>query len=176
MELKDLIAEIESRLDANAYTNGDIVFADRQARVLALLLPGGIANLDVPSLDDVLGADKIAPSADTSITSNSQVKANYSYSRAVNGLGAAAETTAAQYRRTNESRYSRLMDVVMLELARIVQDDLDQSAAAYQPLTAAFKGSKKDLKAAYNSAKSKIDALNVAAAVIKAFGRLMAAV
>lgn len=63
----------------------------------------------------------------------------------------------------------------MLELARIVQDDLDQSAAAYQPLTAAFKGSKKDLKAAYNSAKSKIDALNVAG-VIKAFGGLMAAV
>lgn len=174
MDLKDVIAEIERRLDANAYTNGDTEVAERQASVLALLVPGGITDPEGPSFDEILGADKIAP--DTSITSNSRMKANYSYSRAVNGLGAAAETTAAQYRRTNQSRYSRLMDVVLLELARIVQDDLDQSAAAYRPLTAAFKGSTKDLKAAYNSAKSSIEALNLAAAVIKAFGGLIAAV
>ena len=175
--LADLIAEIESRLAVDAYTDGDRNVEQRQSEALEYLVPAGIDYSDAPGLNDLLGDDALKPYAHLPGTQPPSVSASsYSYIRAVKGLSAAAETTAAQYRLTNQSRYSRLMDIVLLELARIVQDNLDQSAAAYQPLTKAFKKSTGELKAAHSAAKSTINALKLASSVISAFGGLIAAI
>ncbi len=176
-QLADFIAEIESRLEADAYVNGDKAVEKRQASAMAFLVPREIRYPDAQALDELLDTTENAPNAHTGSQATPKSNpASYSYSRAINGLSAAAETTAAQYRKTNLSRYSKLMDIVLLELAHIVQKDLDESAAVYRPLTAAFKGSTAELKAAYKSAKSAIDSLNLAASVVSAFGRLVAAV
>ncbi|MGF7004623.1 hypothetical protein [Aminobacter sp. BE322] len=69
--------------------------------------------------------------------------------------------------------YNRLMDVVLVELAKLTQIALDSEN--YQPLTDAFKGAKAKLDDAYQQARKTIAGMKNATAILAAFGALVGA-
>jgi hypothetical protein len=90
-------------------------------------------------------------------------------------LGATHSALAELARRAPSmaAHYSALMDVVIVELAKLTQIGLDSED--YRPVTAAFSGAKKKLDSAYAQAKKTITSMKNAAAILTAFSALVGA-
>lgn len=95
------------------------------------------------------------------------------------GLAAAHKTLTALARKATSDmerrRYLNAMRVVLAELAAVVQAELDGIGARLGPLTQAFKASAGELKSIHGRAVQMIGNLNLAADILGAFGKLVAA-